>query len=429
MVAILGILAYIITCSISIQDAHLPENRLRYRLPTTHQKKHGQVFTPAPLADRLIQLLGGRDKHWLELGVGTGRIADACLRLARPASYFGVEKDRALLSQCKSKDLDGLIQADVLDPARLSHVLGDARFSRTAGNPPYGCAALTPAAQQRLKELCPGIQIVKGWAHLDLYFVLESLSRLQRPGEAAFIVSAALAEDVRMMPFRKILVENATQVECYALPEGVFGNEAQVQSYVLIARFSRRRGGATVTVGRLAGNNFAIAEERTISADAAIAHLDLGYHKFLDLNNTLRDKSGTRTLGELGVQIVRGSRSRLQFVELEIPHFHTSDFPRDGGRVKFDNARVSDFQLACAGDILVPRVGTRCLDRHAIVTDGCRPYTEAVYRLRLPIDQSKRVAAWIGSDAGTEWRLSAAKGACAKHLTVSALMQMPVPAR
>ncbi|WP_228894293.1 hypothetical protein [Pseudoduganella aquatica] len=264
---------------------------------------------------------------------------------------------------------------------------------------------------------------------MDLYFVLESLSRLQRPGEAAFIVSATLAEDVRLTPFRKILIESASQVQCYTLPAGVFGNEAEVQSYLLIARFRRMRGSATVTVGRLVGEDFVVAEERTISAEAAIARLDLGYHKFLDLNNTLKSKSGTRTLGELGAQIVRGSRSHLQFVELNIPHFHTSDFPREGGRVRFDNAGISDFQLACTGDILVPRVGTRCLDRHALVTDGQRPYTEAVYRLRLPTAQAKRVSAWIGSDAGTEWRRSAAKGACAKHLTVSALMQMPVPAR
>lgn len=402
---------------------------MRYRLPTTHQKKHGQVFTPAPLADRLVQLLGGQHEHWLELGVGTGHIAQACSRHSSPASYFGVEKDRALIAQCKSTTLSGLVQADVLDPAALSRVLGDARFSRTAGNPPYGCAALTPAAQSRLEELCPGIQIVKGWGQLDLYFVLESLSRLQRPGEAAFIVSAALAEDDRLMPFRKALVETASQVQCYALPAGVFGHDAQVQSYLLIARFKRKRGSATVTVGRLAGADFAIAEERLISAEAAIARLDIGYHKFIDLNNTLKHKSGTRTLGELGAQIVRGSRSRQEFIELDIPHFHTSDFPRDGGRVKFDNARVSEFQLACVGDILVPRVGTRCLDRHAIVTNGRRPYTEAVYRLRLPADQVKQVAAWIGSDAGTHWRQSAAKGACAKHLTVSALLQMPIPAR
>lgn len=410
-----------------LQEAQLPENGLRYRQPTTHQKKQGQVFTPAPLADRLIQLLGGHNERWLELGVGTGRIADACLRHARPTSYIGVEKDGTLLAQCKDQALSCLVQANVLNPASLSLALGDARFSRIAGNPPYGCAALTNTAQKRLEALCPGIQIVKGWGQLDLYFVLESLARLERPGEAAFIVSAALAEDVRMTPFRKILIESASQVQCYALPAGVFRHEAEVQSYLLIARFKRKRGSATVTVGRLAGDDFAIAEERTISAAAAIAHLDLGYHKFLDLNNTLRDRSGTQTLGELGVQIVRGSRSRLQFVDLEIPHFHTSDFPRDGGRVKFDNSRASDFQQACAGDILLPRVGTRCLDRHAIVTNGRRPFTEAVYRLRFPLVQSKRIADWIGSEAGTEWRRSAAKGACAKHLTVSALIQMPVP--
>lgn len=374
-----------------------------------------------------MQFLSGQGESWLELGVGNGRLADACLQKLEPASYVGVEKDRSLIETCLVSPSSRFVLADVLDPKRLSQILGNKLYSRVAGNPPYGCTALPVAAQNRFEALCPGLQLVNGWGHLDLYFVLESLARLQRPGQAGFIVSAALAEDVRLTAFRKVLIETASEVQCYALPADSFGNKAEVQSYILIARFGRVKQRAIVKVGRLAGEDFSIAEERSISADAAIARLDLGYHKFVELNTSLQARTGSVTMRELGATIIRGSRSHHQFVDMGVPHFHTSDFPRDGGDIKFDHARASQFQLACEGDILVPRVGTRCLDRHAVVVTGSRPYTEAVYRLRVPGKQVDRIAAWIGSDAGTVWRTAAAKGACAKHLTVAALMQMPIP--
>lgn len=374
-----------------------------------------------------MNFLDGANEHWLELGIGTGRLADACVHRCAPANYLGIEKDRSLVDQFQPGLQVNVMQADVLDPASLERALGASRFSRSAGNPPYGCTALSEPAQHRIQELCPDLDMAPGWGHLDLYFVLESLARLQRPGQAGFIVSASLAEDVRLKAFRKALIDAASEIYCYELPADTFGNKAQVQSYMLIARFQQSKRRTVVKVGRLAGADFSVAEERSIPPDAGITRLDLGYHKFVDLNSSLHAKRGSVTMRELGASIVRGSRTHHQFVDLGVSHFHTTDFPREGGNVEFDHAGNCEFQLACEGDILVPRVGTRCLDRHAVVATGSRPYTEAVYRVRVPAQHADRLATWIGSDAGTVWRTSAAKGACAKHLTVAALMQMPVP--
>ena len=373
-----------------------------------------------------MHFLGGPDKSWLELGVGTGRLLDACLSINAPLAYVGVEKDLSLLGRCQPASVSNLLHADVLIPEVLARVLGDEVFTRSVGNPPYGCVALPDAALRRIDALCPGLDLVNGWGNLDLYFVLESLARLRRPGQAGFIVSAAVAADVKLAAFRKNLINVASEVLCYELPIDTFGNKAEVQSYMLVARFGRTKRRCVVKVGRLAGQDFDVAEERSIDPDAGAARLDLGYHKFVDLTASLQAKSGSFTMRELGASIVRGSRTHHQFLDLDVPHFHTSDFPPGGGNVAFDHIGTCSFQLACEGDILVPRVGTRCLDRHALVATGSRPYTEAVYRVRVPSRYVDQIASWIGSDVGTEWRVAAAKGACAKHLTVSALMQMPV---
>jgi hypothetical protein len=113
---------------------------------------------------------------------------------------------------------------------------------------------------------------------------------------------------------------------------------------------------------------------------------------------------------------------------MELEHFHTTDFPQGGGDVSFGRGARREFQMATAGHILVSRVGSRCIDRTAIVVKGQRAFTEAVYRIVVPESARTATFDWMTSEDGKAWRRQAALGSCAKHLTVSSLMAMPVPA-
>jgi len=385
-------------------------------------------MTPPPLARRLVGLLSGQEDTWLELGSGNGRIAQACLDLCSPSSFVGVELDKRLLRGSPSDARATFFQGDALSPAGLAGLLGEQLFSRTTGNPPYGMQALGRDAQSRIAELCPGIPQIVDWVQLDLYFILESLARLKRPGEAAFIVGAPIAEDIRFKAFRHALILAASEVECYELPVDAFYKKAEVQSFLLVARFGATRL-KSVRLGKMFGEAFDVVAARWISPEQAIQRLDFAFHEFQALSAALHSKLGCRTLEELGATVVRGSRTRAQFDELGIESFHTSDFPREGTEVRFAPSLDHGFQSAAASDFLLPRVGTRCMDRQALVVKGQRHYTEAVYRLRVPARHHAQVADWVLSEAGTSWRQAAAKGSCAKHITVASLMEMPVPAR
>ena len=399
---------------------------MRYRQTKSPSKLRGQVLTPHNLADCLVGQLRGTQQAWLELGVGTGRIAQACIQGRDPESYIGVEIDPRLAALAPSDERLHVTMADVLSPASLFKTLGDQLFDRTAGNPPFGLYALDENCRNRIEALCPGLELSLNWVPLDLYFVLESISRLKAGGEAAFIVASPIAEDARLRAFRKALIETACEVECFELPERAFDWKAQVQTYLLVARFGNapcRR----VRVGRLSLGSLEVATECWVDPAAAIEHLDFGFHEFTAMNRSFKALPNTRSLGELGAHIVRGSRTKAQFDELDIRSFHTTDLPRSSSEVHFDNATDHGFKFAQEGDILIARVGTRCLDRQAVVVAGRRHYTEAVYRIEVPRQHQKRVASWVASEAGARWRRAAATGSCAKHLTVGTLMNMPVP--
>lgn len=399
---------------------------MRYRTTQSTKVRRGQVLTPEKLAVRLAESIRVTGGNWLELGVGSGRLLEACAASRSIDRYVAVELDPKMAARCANTFPAELHLADVLQPRALDSVLGDRRFSCAVGNPPFGVAAISAVAQERLKALYPQVEQINAWARMDLYFLLESLARLERPGEAAFIVAAPIVQAPSLATFRRILIDSASEIECYELPMDTFEKHAEVQSFLLIARFGQVRG-AEVTLGRFEGRDFEQTAARRMGREHAIRRMDLGYHEFQDFTQSLTRRSGFTTLESLGAQIVRGSRSRNQFEELGVEHFHTSDFPKLRDDVAFGLEKKGSFQVAEVGNILLPRVGTRCIDRAAYVAKGRRAITEAVFRVELPQKVRAVVFDWISGDEGKAWRRGAANGSCAKHLTVGALMAMPVP--
>lgn len=396
---------------------------MRYRQLSEKRDLLGQVFTPPALAARLIEVLGGRGGRWLELGVGGGRLMQACFAAANPDVFVGIEVDPTLSRLHPTSSRRLMQHADVLNPVRLEAALAHQRFDCSIGNPPFGEAKLPPGAQLRLDALCPGLAPAP-WARLDLYFVLESLTRLKRPGAAAFIVGSPLIDGAALAPFRKLLVDQASEIQCLELPSNTF-HGAEVRSYLLMVRFVAKRGACRVRIGRLDGDEFDRVADMTITPAQAMSRMDLSFYEFADLHRALM-ANGAPTLRDIGGGVVRGSRSKNQFEAMGVPCFHTTDFP-DAPEIAFRGPCDSGYQLAEPGHILVPRVGTRCLDRQVMVSKGRRPYTEAVYRVSVPVRYQTRVFDWMRSSEGIAWRIKAANGACAKHLTVTTLMDMPIP--
>jgi hypothetical protein len=401
------------------------ESVKRYRAVLDARARLGQILTPQPMADAVVRLLGAQGGDWLELGSGSGRLAQAVHSAVQPASYVGVELEQAMIDA--SPQLSGVryLKRNVLSVAALGKALGETQFDHVIGNPPYGVQDLPARARKRLLSFCPDLDLQHAWAPIDLYFVMESLARLKAAGSAAFIVGADIPCGAQSQPFRKLLIESASEIECYELPRFAFGWQVEVQAYVLILRFGHKRA-RRVTLGQL-DDDFALIWQRKISIEHAMESMDSRHHAFEEMDSALRRARGCVTMRDLNVSIVRGSRTRNQFTELGVQHFHTSDFPKTGLEIAFEGAPLPGYQHATAGDILLPRVGTRCIERKAVVVSGESAYSDSVFRVRAPAEHQERVVRWITSTECSNWRRGAARGACAKHLTVAKLLDMPVP--
>ena len=138
------------------------------------------------------------------------------------------------------------------------------------------------------------------------------------------------------------------------------------------------------------------------------------------------------TLADLGGELFRGHLSRAEARRLELPHFHTTDFARlRRHSIAFRSETQFVQQLprelrAGPGDILIPRIGTRCLGHQAMVSRGTAAITDCVYRIRLAPQHRKATLLSLASEQGVDWRQKSARGTCAKFLTRTDMMRFPV---
>src|SRR5690606_16042260 len=103
------------------------------------------------------------------------------------------------------------------------------------------------------------------------------------------------------------------------------------------------------------------------------------------------------------------------FVSIEkgIIHFHSELSPRSG-MISVEK-----------GDILIPRVG-RNLDHRAMVGSGESIISDCVFGLRVPKGRLSQVRETLDSEHARNWIRIHTSGSCAKILSKSSLLSMPL---
>lgn len=395
---------------------------LRYRSAKDTADRLGQVFTPLPIARLLSDNIPKHPPcvhHIVDLGSGKGALALTLLDQFQNASASLIEIDRSFVSHLRSFESEQVhvLGADVLDPSWATQ----ADASIIVSNPPYGSTQLNDDVRKLLNCCGLDIPLSGNWIRGDIAFIAKAWSLAQPSCHLGIIVAAPLVRDHQYASLRQRLLSQLKTPIVTSLSELTFPNK-EVRTFIITGQRSVTRNRKIVL--RKASIDGEILDEVTIRHSAAEVSLDIDYHRTLERLGLQAEKAN-RTLGTLGASISRGSRSQSQFRSLGLKAFHTTDFPIDGEDVLLHGA-YPGYRTATAGDILIPRVGSRCLDRQTRVRDGQGLITDCVYLLRVS-DQNRDIV-WktLTSNFGIEWRLASAAGSCAKYLTKGALTNMPI---
>ncbi|AFQ47017.1 methyltransferase [Burkholderia cepacia] len=405
------------------KKTHNP-NSLRFRQAKTRAEKLGQVPTPPSIAQLLASSVPADARRILDLGAGKGALAGSVLRRCLKSRALLVDIDAQAMSRLEdiapsrttTANLD-VLRSPIVPQLRV----GRSRPDVVVSNPPYAMARLGKASIDRVRCIFPEVQDQGGWLRSDVVFAAHAWSLLGRNGSFALIVASPIVTQPAFASVRRQLISGLSNLTVTQLEPKTF-EKAEVDAFLITGRKTPSRG-QNVTLQRCSQDGVVVGE-RAISIEDAMRRMDFGYHEAMTtMNADARHVIGT--LATLQAAVIRGSRSKNQYAGMGLQAFHTSHFTTDAEELHLTGGQ-DGFQNAYRGDILVARVGSRCLTRQARVTAGEGLFTDCVYRIRVPDAHRALVWSTLNSDFGREWRQAHAVGNCAKHLTVGTLLTMPV---
>lgn len=382
-------------------------------------KAAGQFSTPEWVADLLCSRLAIQPETAADLGIGKGALALALTKRFPGVRIVGVDNypaPRQSIRQMRSAGVT-LSRFDIGTPPFASWFMS--RFGQMdtiISNPPFTYLK-DENARQMLCEA--GMVVGEKKQRLDLVFLAQAMKMLKPGGEAAFILPVSAFSMSRSLINLQTLVDRFGLDELISLPQNLY-DDAEVQTAVLVMR-PRRAGRRDDNFTVYAAN-----DQGSISRTGLFSARSL-----IDYFTQPISSGPANSLAELGSAVTRGRHSSKKLAHQGVSHFHTTSFrhyPR--AELVFDDTPSQAAAIdvpAKEGDILIPRVGTRCLGRAAIVVQGSKHISDCVFRISTPQKSRRELWEFLSSESGTNWQLSLARGACAKFITQQDLLAAPLP--
>lgn len=374
----------------------------------------GQFYTPALASSWLVQGVSDvAPTRVCDLGAGEGELLVAAKCRWRQAQLLAADIDPANVSFAKHRL--GKAECRQVDVLRydLPRLLGvdEESVDVALGNPPYGALDVQAKHLAILRDAGLIDAISARRVTRDVVFLAQNLRLLKRGGELAVILPEGLAVNSTFHDLRSALIELHGLHRVVELPPRLFrGTEARTVAMFL------KRGQCATSVSLESSTGLRVI----VSPAVAAQRLDARYH--------LRGVSTGRVLADLKPVICRGALSNAEARGVGATVFHTTTF-RDypDGIVRLGSApHFPERWVVRSGDILVPRVGSRCLLHTAMVKRGAAIFTDCVYRIRVDSSDRERVFDALQSTNGIAYRMAVAHGTCAALLSKSDLLKLPI---
>lgn len=374
----------------------------------------GQYYTPAKAGNSLVERLEISDPlRVCDIGAGLGDLLCAVRQRWLDADLLAADIDPKNVAHSRAR----LPRADCRQVDALRHdlpkLLGvdEESMDVAVGNPPYGALQANASHLSILRDAGLSDAVSPKRLTRDIIFLAQNLRLLKQGGELAVILPEGLAVNHVYADLRSALLERHGLWRAMELPAFLFkGTEAKTVALFL------RKGVASHSV------ILESSDGRCVQVDTENARnrLDAQFH--------LQSITTGIRLADLNPDIKRGALSHADSRQLGVPIFHTTDFKRfPDGRANLGRASsMADRWVVAPGDILIPRVGSRCLAHVAMVKKGKAVFTDCVYRIRVETEWREHLFHALRSEQGVQFRLAVAHGTCAASLSKNDLLGFPL---
>lgn len=323
--------------------------------------------------DKLIQSLNlTTPKVALDIGFGSGNLLHAAKRRWNDLSLVGIDIDNKNIAHAQSQKLIEAIKFNGFDPSLpdiINQRFGD--IDLLIGNPPYYSRELDSNAKTILNSIglldCISKHIKKIPA--ELIFLAQNLRLLSKTGELGIIVPAGLISGEKWILVREFLFSNYHVSNVIQLPTNSF-KRTDAQTFILIIK---QKSDSYENTSLSHANESNVLN---IKLKDAIVRADYDY--YTEASKVITSKCINLT----DFDIYRGNKSHNYLARTSDIHLHTTNMPDNFAKRSFANAPLKEAKNTELGDILIARVGRRCLGRIVYVEGGCIPISDCIIGIR-----------------------------------------------
>jgi type I restriction enzyme M protein len=382
----------------------------------------GRFYTKSNISDLLVNSLSSKEpKKILDLGIGNASLTISAYNRWSKAEYFATEIEQSKVDELTHKlSFLKIFQYDNLRPClepELKNRLGT--IDLAICNPPY----VKIADVTIYKDLFHQAECEKfvdiPQINSEIIFFAQNIALLKVGGELGIIVSDSLLTGKNYKIFRQILLSKFDLKSIIQLPDKVFSKtEARTHIVILSKRNSTKN---TVNLYGVDADG-ELTEKISCFKKNLIERMDHQFHK-IDLSIY----TNQQTLSELNSKISRGKYTHKRLKELGEPYIHSNNILNSEFQESVtSNEPHSINAFALKGDIVICRVGKRCLGRVAQVTVNKVLISDCICKITVDKKYQNKVFKALKSEYGIKWINKYAHGVCAQVISKSDLMTLPV---
>lgn len=372
-----------------------------------------QYYTQNSISRLLIsKILVRNPKTVIEIGVGEGSLLREAKKKWRNCEIIGGDIDSDNINSLKEEFpltkfyvINGL-SSNLNNELKID--LGSVDVCIC--NPPYMPIKKHKEFEQILEKSNLGSISDYSQITTDLIFLAQNLLLLKEGGELGIIIPDGLLTCHSFVNFRKKIIENYTLKGIIELPAKIF-KKTEAKTHILVIK--KRKSSSSKVPIYLADDHGSILNKINVNKEKLSFRMDYKYHFW-------RSKSEIKgqTLKDLGVEIYRGSKSKKDIELMGVEFVHTTHLKLNYSKKIFKNRKKIDgHRYGEEGDILISRVGKRCLGKVLYVDGGVVLISDCIYRLRVPLKYREKVIEALNSDYGRDWIKAHSHGVCAKVIS------------
>ena len=345
--------------------------------------KHSQYFTAEIYSSSLVSVIDINDVNYiLDLGIGDGALSYASLSRWPQANITAFDIDENICKKYTNNTQIRVTKENVLSDNFGDNILK--KYDLAICNPPFSKIKKREYFDQLFEKAnlleCKHIKQLTA----DLLFLTLNLIFIKENGCCAIILPDGPLTRVDYKPFREALLNNYRVSKVVELPEKSFrGTEAR--THILIIH--NQMPIDSYTELSLMGKDGIITDSIYLHQNELVYRLDYTYNKW-KLNTSTKSSSSN-----LPISIKRGSFMYKELRETNYNYLHSNSYT-DGECLRFDNfdySHLNNKVIAVAGDIVMCRVGKRCVGKIGYIESGKVVLSDCIYKITVPKTNSKRL--------------------------------------